>query len=272
MGQVTVPCPAVLSLSAINGTRNRPLSHPVSYTRLVRWKHISGGGESMGKKLVVKKESIHDFIFYQYKPARLRLLIEWFFLMAVVCLFTSHFAKESWFAFFTTVGGCICALIIIIVFSILHDSPPKKFVIDGVGFLYMAIIFNVGASQIIGSGSNKLLSVFFLFLLLLCAVGFIFIAISNIKKDKYNNTSSTSKLLPLIGVIVGRLLATAFLPHVPSDTLEIVMGYFILLLSLLFISICIVTCLKLYYYFTVEVRGGTYGTGDGSLSHEENSK
>ena len=241
-----------------------------AYTRLVRWKHISGGGESMGKKLVVKKESIHDFIFYQYKPARLRLLIEWFFLMAVVCLFTSHFAKESWFAFFTTVGGCICALIIIIVFSILHDSPPKKFVIDGVGFLYMAIIFNVGASQIIGSGSNKLLSVFFLFLLLLCAVGFIFIAISNIKKDKYNNTSSTSKLLPLIGVIVGRLLATAFLPHVPSDTLEIVMGYFILLLSLLFISTCIVTFLKLYYYFTVEVRGGTYGTGVGSPSHEEN--
>ena len=201
----------------------------------------------MGKKLVVKKESIHDFIFYQYKPARLRLLIEWFFLMAVVCLFTSHFAKE-----------------------ILHDSPPKKFVIDGVGFLYMAIIFNVGASQIIGTGSNKLLSVFFLFLLLLCAVGYIFIAISNIKKDKYNNTSSTSKLLPLIGVIVGRLLATAFLPHVPSDTLEIVMGYFILLLSLLFSSTCIVTFLKLYFYFTVEVRGGTYGTGDGSPSHEEN--
>ena len=167
--------------------------------------------------------------------------------MAVVCLFTSHFAKESWFAFFTTVGGCICALIIIIVFSILHDSPPKKFVIDGVGFLYMAIIFNVGASQIIGTGSNKLLSVFFLFLLLLCAVGYIFIAIS-----------------------IGRLLATAFLPHVPSDTLEIVMGYFILLLSLLFSSTCIVTFLKLYFYFTVEVRGGTYGTGDGSPSHEEN--
>ena len=27
VGQGTVPCPAVLSLSAINGTRNRPLSH-----------------------------------------------------------------------------------------------------------------------------------------------------------------------------------------------------------------------------------------------------
>ena len=31
MGQGTVPCPAVLSLSAINGTRNRHLSH-MSYT------------------------------------------------------------------------------------------------------------------------------------------------------------------------------------------------------------------------------------------------
>ena len=31
MGQGTVPCPAVLSLSAINGTRNRPLSHILQY-------------------------------------------------------------------------------------------------------------------------------------------------------------------------------------------------------------------------------------------------
>ena len=85
----------------------------------------------MGKKLVVKKESIHDFIFYQYKPARLRLLIEWFFLMAVVCLFTSHFAKESWFAFFTTVGGCICALIIIIVFCVLRRPAAADADLNG---------------------------------------------------------------------------------------------------------------------------------------------
>ena len=42
VGQGTVPCPAVLSLSAKNGTRNRPLPHggPLSDLRIDRYGNV----------------------------------------------------------------------------------------------------------------------------------------------------------------------------------------------------------------------------------------
>ena len=44
MGQGAVPCPAVLSLSSINGTRNRPLSHCDSTTNTLHRFFNDGNG------------------------------------------------------------------------------------------------------------------------------------------------------------------------------------------------------------------------------------
>ncbi len=51
-----VPCPAVLSLSAINGTRNRPLSHDGDTVTVVEGGSVSGTMRELASTMRFSRE------------------------------------------------------------------------------------------------------------------------------------------------------------------------------------------------------------------------
>lgn len=201
----------------------------------------------MDKRIMVDDTSLNNFVFFQYKPFKGKELIKYSLstMGAAAVFFVWH--KGSSKALFLLVLSVICVFAYSFSFVFCKDSPKSRFISDGIAFSFFAIMLNLESSQLLGAKGQKWISTLFLILLIISAIIYILISISNIKHNTYAGNASAPVLTSLLGSTIGYLGAILFLPSVSQSAAEKIIAFLLLALSLM-VNAGVVSFLKLFYY------------------------
>lgn len=189
---------------------------------------------------MVNNQKINAFIDYQYTPFRKgqcvkRLIIIWL-LSAAFCLIGD--CAAAWAIFLGVFNVLVSALYIALIVKY-AQSKASRFLCDGFFYLYLAMILNFASYRImtLQSGSNWLLLIFLLSLLLICIVIFLFVVFYHIKADQFNpeNPANNRKAGPLPYLLGGcGILAANILFKGQSEQVGLmILSFALLILSLL---------------------------------------
>lgn len=194
-----------------------------------------------------KRKLLQSYVFYQFKPIRLRDFIFRLVFTALIPLGAAIVEKKTCFTAVASILSIICGLICIAVYVFPSDPYQKRFTIDGVFVTYISIISNYGSSQLFTHGKNTIVTLLFFLLLILSSFTFLLITCELIKRDKYSKPTKASVFSPAIGAVLGLSLARLLVPNIPADIAERALAFLCLFSSLVFsCGVCFFQ--KLYYY------------------------
>ena len=211
----------------------------------------------MGKGPLVDSNSLKSFIFFQYKPFKGKDLLRNVILIMSSCAIFYKLNANKQVVNIMLALGIVCVFSCVVSFAVMPNSPKTRFINDGVIFSFFSIIINLESSQMIAGGRPVLRMAVFLFALLLSAIAYIWISVSNIKKNKYNGEkgSTTSETFSLAGAIIGFFGIMLFSRFLPSERAENAVAYLLFILSLL-LNIGVVSFFKLYCF--VHTKNGSW--------------
>jgi uncharacterized membrane protein YdcZ (DUF606 family) len=186
---------------------------------------------------MMDKQHIEEFLDYNFIPFNKkqcikRILFIWIF-SAIVCFLDNRYV------FWILPLGCVDVFISIF-FAVLivkySELRISRYLFDGIFWLYISVILDVAAYRLLTlyTGSNWMLLIMLMSLLIVCILIFAIIVFQNIKSGKYARTYSNK--LPIwsfCGGVLGIFVARVFLQSLSQEGLTVFLSYLLLVLSLM---------------------------------------
>ena len=219
---------------------------------------------------MIQSEDINAFVVFNYSPfsksqAIKRLLFIWF--GSITLSFVGkHYIL--WLITLMVINTFISVgfLTLILKYS---TSPLSRFLSDGVFYFYMAVVLNLASYRVLAleCGSNFLILITMLALLLVSIVVFLLISLVNIKSQKFSNSKVVKKInaLPLLTGTSALLMSRILLQDSSFNMGLLVLAVALLLLSFI-LGIPTTNLLKAYFYKKVSHGDGSGDKGTVLLS------
>lgn len=182
------------------------------------------------------KNNLVAFINYNYIPFSksqcIKRLVTIWLLSIGVSLVGTH--TIIWSLVFSVINIVVSIIFIVLIlkFSL---SKIARFLCDGITFLYIAIILNLGSYKFLTLlvEENWMLCLIFLSFLLMDITIFTIVVYKNIKSNKYSAQSNSKKViwLPFVSTTCGILASRFFLQDASQETNIILVSTILLFLS-----------------------------------------
>ena len=201
---------------------------------------------------MVNNENIDAFINYNYIPFNKAQSIKRIVFMWVSSTILCLIGKQLliWMLPFALINILISILFITLITKS-NDSKLSRYLSDGIFYLYIAVVLNLASYRVmtLQIGSNGILAIILMLLMLACILIFVFVTLSNIKSNKFSGIGNAKKIisLPFLGGICGILAAKFFMQGQSQQTVLIIVAFIFLILSFI-MSIPSINLLKAILY------------------------
>lgn len=201
---------------------------------------------------MVNFEQINAFINYNYTPFNKAQCIKRLFAVwitsAILCFIGSKFIL--WMLPLGIADLLLSVMFITLVVRY-SQSQISRYLCDGIFYLYIAVILNLASYRVmtLQIGSNWILSIILMSLLIVCIFVFVLVTFSNIKSGKFVGTGASKRIisLPFLSCIIGILVAKLLLQGQSQQVVLTVVAYILLILSFV-IGIPSINLLKAIFY------------------------
>lgn len=202
------------------------------------------------------KEKINAFLDYNFTSLSTRQCIERIVLIWIFSTALCFVRKPTlgWMIPFGIFNILVSALFIVLIVKYKTDKI-SRYLCDGISCLYISVIFNMIAYRLLMKQSLILLLAFLL-LLIICMTAFLFIALHNIKNDKYSGEHTANRIMtiPLVAAgACGILTAKIFLQGQSQQTVLVIGVSAFLILSFIF-SLSVISFLKVILYYKQKIK------------------